>query len=292
MIARSLVIGATGYVGGALKKGLSEAKIGVTSTSRRPGMHELVTNGFDLDQLLGREHFDQIVLLPQLTSEGSDWLVDRVDGARWIVFSSAQLYSTISAPGTELALAREAAALARGATVLRPTMIFGGGGDANISRIVLAQRRLRVAIQIGNGIQLVQPLHVADLVALVIRHCQRPRSGLFDVGGDEQIPTRELLEMVKDIVGLRMPVLSVSPTLLRVASRLGFPGLRADQILRLMEDKVVVITDICDTFGWRPEPLARRMEQAVWSVIGCPMTGHRLPEESTLSKGRSQILSS
>lgn len=266
MNGRSLVIGANGYVGSALMDLLPGAGLGVTGTSRRPGAHELVANGSDLDRLLAREHFDQIVVTAQLTGTGVDWLIDRVDGPRWVVLSSAQLYSRFPAPGTEFALAREETALARGATVFRPTMIFGRGGDTNISRMVRAQRRWRIAIQVGDGAQQVQPLHVDDLAALVTQHGQQPAAGLFDVGGPDAIPTSELVEMVKDLLGLRLPSLQVPPAMLSVASRFRVPGLRPDQLQRLAEDKTVDITATCATFDWTPEPLAHRLEQAVWEV--------------------------
>jgi nucleoside-diphosphate-sugar epimerase len=229
-------------------------------------LDELVANGSDLDRLLAREHFDQIVLTAQLTAQGVDWLIDRVDGRRWVVLSSAQLYSQIPAPGTEFALAREETALARGATVFRPTMIFGRGGDTNVSRMVRAQRRWRIAIQIGDGAQRVQPLHVADLIALVAQHHAQPVGGRFDVGGPEEIPTRELVEMVKNLLGSRLPVLHIPPACLRIASRFRLPGLRSDQVRRLEEDKTVDITATCATFNWTPEALAHRIEQAVWEV--------------------------
>ncbi len=268
MTRRSLVIGANGYVGSALMDLLSATGLEVTGTSRRPGADVLVATGSDLDRLLAREHFDQIVLTAQLTGPGVDWLIDRVDGPRWVVLSSAQLYSRVPAPGTEFALAREETALARGATVLRSTMIFGRGGDPNVSRIARAQQRWRIAIQVGDGAQQVQPLHVADLVALIAQHRQQPTAGLFDVGGPEALPTRELVEMVKELLGLRLPALQVPRAILSIASRFRLPGLRPDQLQRLAEDKTVDVTATCARFDWTPEPLAHRIEQAVWEVIG------------------------
>lgn len=266
--AQTLVIGASGYVGRALTELLPAAGTVVTGTSRRAGADRIIAEGSDLDRLLARCHFDQVVLTAQLTSPDMDWLLDRVDGPRWVVLSSAQLASRVPAPATEFALAREELALARGATVLRPTMIFGRGGDSNISRMVRAQRRWRVALQVGNGHQQVQPVHVADLVSLVARHCARPRAGLFGVGGDEPVPTRELLQMVKEVMALRLPVVRLSPSWLRLAWRVGIPGLRGDQLRRLEEDKTVDIIGTCAAFSWKPEPLGQRVEQAVWEVTG------------------------
>ncbi|MDQ3897239.1 MAG: hypothetical protein M3326_08385 [Actinomycetota bacterium] len=247
-----------------------EAGADVTGTSRREGADEVVADAADLDRLLAREHFDQVVLTAPLTAPAVDWLVDRVDGSRWVVLSSAQLSSRVPSPGTQFALAREETALVRGATVFRPTMIFGRGADANVSRIVRLQQRWRIAVQVGDGSELVQPVHVADLVALLRRHLSAPKPGLFSVGGDERIPTRELVEMVKELTAVRLPVVVLPRALVRAAARTGVPGLRRDQLLRLEEDKTVDITGTCDAFAWRPEPLAQRVQQAVCEVINRP----------------------
>ena len=43
-------------------------------------------------------------------------------------------------------------------------------------------------------------------------------------------------------------------------------GLRPDQVLRLIEDKIVDDTLTRAAFGWEPKPLAHRLEQAVREV--------------------------
>jgi nucleoside-diphosphate-sugar epimerase len=266
----TLVIGATGYVGRTIVDLYREGGAEVTGTSRRGGTFDPIADGVDLDRLLERKNFDQVVLTPQLTAPGVDWLIDRVDGPRWVVLSSAQLASTTPAPGTSLALAREETALARGATVLRPTMIFGRAGDANVSRMIRMQQRWRVTIQIGDGCQLVQPLHVDDLVALLMDHRRQARPGVFGVGGNDRVPIRELVDMVRDLLALRLPVVRVPRQILHLVARLGMPGVRPDQVRRLQENKIVDTAATCETFGWDPKPLAQRLEQAVWEVTRNP----------------------
>jgi hypothetical protein len=72
--------------------------------------------------------------------------------------------------------------------------------------------------------------------------------------------------MVREVLGVRLPVVSVSPSWLHLAARARAPGLRPDQLLRLEEDKIVDIAETCVTFGWQPFPLAQRIEQAVGEV--------------------------
>ncbi len=226
----------------------------------------MVRSSMDLDALLARRTFEQIVHLPQLTSPNGD-ILDLVDGPRWLVFSSAQVTSAVPAPGTDRALAREEAALRRGAAVLRPTMIFGRGGDANVSRLIRVFRRYRVPFVVGDGGQLLQPVHVDDMADLVASHRRRPTTGLFNVGGGSRLTARELAAALRTTLGLRLPVVSVPGAWVSIAAGLRLGGLREDQLRRLGEDKVVDIGLTCEAFSWRPHVLADRIAQAVAEVL-------------------------
>lgn len=269
---RVLIIGAGGYVGKNLVAQLSDhgsRSVQVTamvrpSSSTLPGAVP-VSDASAFDRLIDDGGFDQIVCLAQLTRPDVDWLVDRIDGSRWLLFSSAQLLSSTPAPQTEVALARQQAALARGAVILSPTMIFGRGGDANVSRFARLMRSSRVPFYPGDGRQLVQPVHVDDVIALVRCHLlEGAPSGIYPVGGAEAVPVAELVGSLAEILGVRMPPLSIPSKLLRGGGVLGpLVGLRSDQVLRMIEDKTVDDTLTRATFGWEPRPLAHRLEQAV-----------------------------
>ena len=228
----------------------------------------VVTNAAALDDLLNVTEFDQIVCLPQLTNDGVDFLLDRIDGPRWIVFSSAQLDSAVRAPGLDAALARERLAIHRGAVVIRPTMIFGRGGDQNISRLVRSTALMRVPVLIDGGRHLVQPVHVDDVVSLVALHRESPvPAGLYPVGGAEVLPARELLIMIAELLGVRFPAVNVPGSALRIAAIAApLAGLRRDQLLRISEDKTVDTALTTSRFGWEAAPLAHRLEQAVTEV--------------------------
>lgn len=264
-----LVIGGAGYVGRAVAAALRAGGVEVMTTSRTAGRADVtVASGADLDALLAERAFAQVVHLPQLTSIDGGELLDRVDGPRWLVFSSAQLDSSVPPPGDDLARAHEVHALARGAAVLRPTMIFGRGGDVNVSRLIRLLRRYRVPVVVGDGSQLVQPVHVDDVSSLVTAHGRRPVAGLFPVGGDEQLPVGELVDRLRRSLGLRVGPVRIRSRWLRTIARLPLPGLRPDQVLRLLEDKVVDTSATRDGFGWAPLPLAQRLDEAIEAVVG------------------------
>lgn len=260
----TLIIG-TGFVGSVLPAWLRRREIEVTQCSRKPGHGDLlVRDGAALDALIASRGFDQIVLLGQLTGPSIDWALERIDGPRWLIMSSQQLVSRVPSPGTTVALAREALALARGACVLRPTMIFGRGGDVNITRLISAMRRWRVAIVPGSGSEMVQPLHVDDLSDLIVQHALQPTAGLYSVGGAEALPLRELVATLAELLGLRLPLVEVPDRVVDLASKLApLIGLRQDQFKRLSEAKVASNGPVSEAFDWIPEVLGLRLEQAV-----------------------------
>ena len=198
----TLILG-TGFVGSVLAEWLRSRGIEVTQSSRTGGKGDVtVSDGAALDALVVSGDFDQIVALGQLTGPDIDWVLERVDGPRWLIMSSQQVISAVPAPGTTMALAREELVLARGGCVLRPTMIFGSGGDVNVTRLIATMQRWRVPIVPGSGSQMVQPLHVDDLSGLVTRCiiCDH-QGGLYAVGGAEgRAASRRLVATLAELL--------------------------------------------------------------------------------------------
>ncbi len=266
---RTLIVG-TGFVGSVLSEWLHSRGIEVTQSSRiRSRGDVIVSNGAALDALIASCEFDQVVVLGQLTGPNIDWVLERIDGPRWLIMSSQQVASIVPAPGTKVALAREALALGRGACVLRPTMIFGRGRDLNITRLISAMRRWRVPIVPGSGTQLVQPLHVDDLCQVILRHRVDIQGGLYAVGGAEALPLRELVGTLAELLGLHLPVIEVPNRVVDLAARLASRNwLRPDQIKRLGEPRLADNGPVAAAFSWSPEPLGLRLEQAALGPHG------------------------
>lgn len=266
--AGSQLILGTGFVGSVLSEWSRIREIHVVQSSRADGWRGVrVRDGAALDALLSTKEFIQIVVLGQLTGSDIDWVIERIDGPRWLIMSSQQVISSVPAPGAAAALAREELALAKGACVLRPTMIFGRGRDLNITRLIATMRRWRVPFVPGSGDQVVQPLHVDDLCALVARHRLQTSGGLYAVGGAEALTLRELVGTLAELLGLRVPVVEVPQRAIELAARLApVLRLRSDQLRRLSESKLADNGPVSEAFHWNPEPLGLRIEQAVFDV--------------------------
>jgi hypothetical protein len=107
----------------------------------------------------------------------------------------------------------------------------------------------------------IQPLHVDDLLDLVDAVRSRPRSGRFEAGGAEAIVATELLDTIAAIVGTRRLYLRAGGQSVQrmIGALLG--------IRRFAASDTADLTGVSETFGWLPEPLGVRLEQAVREVV-------------------------
>jgi nucleoside-diphosphate-sugar epimerase len=137
-------------------------------------------------------------------------------------------------------------------------------------------RRWRVPVVPGVGNQLIQPLHIDDLIELIACHAKALVGGLYPVGGAEALPLGELVATLAQILGLRCPVVALPERALRLAAKVvPLVGIRSDQVRRLTEAKVVDLARTMATFEWQPAPLGIRLEQAVVDAVAVDGRGQR-----------------
>ncbi|MCH8478230.1 MAG: hypothetical protein LAT56_09825 [Wenzhouxiangella sp.] len=155
----------------------------------------------------------------------------------------------------EYACARRDIAL----TLLKPTMIYGGGKDRNVSRIGGLVARLGAVPYCGRGLR--QPVHADDLAKLIV-HCLklgRLGAGKYLLGGGETLSYPELLRRIASARGrrlrlIRLPAFLVRP-LLRVAHGLGhLTDIRPAMIDRQAMDLVVDDQPARERLDWHPRP--------------------------------------
>jgi uncharacterized protein YbjT (DUF2867 family) len=148
-------------------------------------------------------------------------------------------------------------------TILRPTMIYGAAGDRNLSRLLRMLTLVRVLPVPGGGKHLQQPVHVADLAGAVLAAVERRATAgtCYDVAGPEPIRFADLLRTAARVVGSRTLFVPV-PLAPVVAAARGYelfsarPRIRAEQLLRLAEDKAFVIDAAARELGYAPRSFA------------------------------------
>ncbi|HEX3921219.1 MAG TPA: NAD(P)H-binding protein [Streptosporangiaceae bacterium] len=187
-------------------------------------------------------------------------------GIKRAVFVSTTAVTTALHPPTkQVRLAAEEEIRRSGLdwTILRPTMIYGDADDRNLSRLLRLLTKTPVLPVPGRGSGLHQPVHVADAAAAVLAAVQRPAAvgSLYNVAGPEPLPFGELLRACARAVrsGTRFLTVPLAPlvTLARGYERISRqPRLRAEQLLRLGEDKAFAIDDAVRDLGYAPRPFA------------------------------------
>ena len=154
-------------------------------------------------------------------------------------------------------------------TILRPTMIYGSSRDRNICRLIRYIRRWPVIPVAGNGRSLQQPVYVDDVARAVAQCLSRDNTigEAYDLSGATALSFDEMVDMISGLLGRRvrkvhLPVAPVA-ALLHACERLSIRlPIRAEQILRLNEDKTFDHSRATADFGFDPVPFAEgiRME--------------------------------
>ncbi len=180
---------------------------------------------------------------------------------RAIFVSTTAIFTTLSASSKAVRQAAEADIVASNLswTIIRPTMIYGTPGDRNMARLLKLVQRRSVVVVPGGGRGLQQPVHVDDVAMAITLAAERPATtgAAYDVAGPEALPLDTIVAAAAEALGRRPCVVHVplGPTTAmvrayeRVARR---PRLRAEQLVRLAEDKVFDIGPARRDLDFRP----------------------------------------
>ncbi|MEO0872811.1 MAG: hypothetical protein AAFY19_12760 [Pseudomonadota bacterium] len=255
---RVLVVGAGRTLGARIALGLAGQGHDVIAT-RRSGKDwdaELSAVGCqlemldlaDLDALQGlAQGADRAVITPILSvSAPAIAALADADISHGVAFSSHNVTVVGDDPVYDTLRRAEAEvrATAPGWTILRPTMIYGGG-DQNLSKLMGWLAKSPIVPFPGSGRALQQPIHVEDLAEIAANLASSDASpmGPLSVGGPDTLSYRELVDLAKAAIGSRalvigcpVPILSAIARLARlVGVDLASPG----QLARIDKDKNV-----------------------------------------------------
>lgn len=106
--------------------------------------------------------------------------------------------------------------------IVRPTLTYGPG-DILINNLAWAFRRLPVYGLPGLGRYIVQPVHVDDVARICAEAAAMDPGQTIDAAGPDILRYRDLVSMVREVIGSRSIVVPMPPALVLVAARvLGF----------------------------------------------------------------------
>lgn len=107
-------------------------------------------------------------------------------------------------------------------TIVQPSVVFGPRGAS--ARLFLRLASLPVVPLVGRGDQRLQPVHVDDLVELVVNLAERRLAVRRTVAavGSEAVTVREMLKIYRESLGLgKAPMLPMPVALMRFVARVG-----------------------------------------------------------------------
>jgi len=149
------------------------------------------------------------------------------------------------------------------ATVLRPTLVYGAGRDATLTRIAGLARRLHGFALPSDADGRRQPVHVDDLAdaAIACLDATATHGHAYALPGGETLPYREMVARVLAALPSRPRLWTLPPSLFRAllapARLLGVAaGFNDAALARMRDDLVFDDTPARRDFGYAPRPFA------------------------------------
>lgn len=270
----ALVFGASGQVGRALLARLQGADWRITALSRddrgdEPGLH------------WARGEFARLPPLPRVVDAVfscgpldlfSHWYAGAsVETGRIVVFGSTSAEVKVDSPDAherdlagrlrraEARVLDAAQARGAGATLLRPTLVYGAGRDLTLSRIAALARRWGRFVLPRRADGLRQPVHVHDLAAAAFQAGAAPAAagGTYALPGGETLPYREMVARVLATLRPPPPLIEVPgpvfAAMLKAAQSRGIArGLGDAAVARMRSDLVFDAGPAQRDFGYAP----------------------------------------
>lgn len=157
-------------------------------------------------------------------------------------------------------------------TIIRPTMIYGTPKDRNMWRLVKYLKRLPILPILGSGTYLQQPVYVKDLASVIVSAYENTVSikKAYNISGAAALTYNDVIDVTgkalgKRVVKLHIPM-KLSYNLLKLYEKISKnPKLKAEQVLRLNENKDFSHEDAKQDLGYNPlsfeDGIKREIEQ-------------------------------
>jgi uncharacterized protein YbjT (DUF2867 family) len=144
------------------------------------------------------------------------------------------------------------------ATVFRPSVIFGAGNSFLPQVRAVARRRPLIPI-IGDGMRLLQPIWVGDVVSCFVGALDDSSTAgrAYELGGPESYGFEQLVDLVAEAeeihtLKVHLPVWLMRPVVGVMGRAFSSFPITPDQLKMLLEDSVCDIAEMRDTFGIEP----------------------------------------
>jgi nucleoside-diphosphate-sugar epimerase len=180
---------------------------------------------------------------------------------RAIFVSTTAIFTQLNARSKKIRIAAETAIETSGLkyTILRPTMIYGSRRDRNMWRLIRFMRYSPIVPVFGNGNYLQQPIYVDDVAQAILSClCKDQTIGKsYNIAGKYPLTYNQVIntiatQMNKSVLKIHIPYSPVVH-MLNFFERLHIPfPIKAEQVLRLNENKNFSYEEAAKEFGFRP----------------------------------------
>jgi len=267
-----LVTGATGHTGSYLVRRLVESGRQVRCLVRTPEHDrylpqsgvEIVRGDFDRPETIraSLDHADVLVNVAHIRFAHALIPLCKMAGVRRALFmSSTRRYTRYPCRSATEVIEGEEAVRKSGLdyTILRPSMIYGGPRDNNMTKLVAQVKTRRIFPLFGNGKNLIQPVFVLDLVEAMIHCLEHPDTigREYILAGPEPMSYRQCLDIIATQLNKKPLFIPVPLSLCMFAAKMyekttKKPRITAEQVQRFGEDKAFDIEPAKREIGFTP----------------------------------------
>lgn len=147
-----------------------------------------------------------------------------------------------------------------GWAIVRPSLVIGHGGQSSALFTTLAA--LPVTPDLGGADGLVQPIHVDDLVEILVRllRAPLPLAARIDAVGPEPMTTAALVTILRGWFGLADAIrVTVPRWLIAGVARLGIGPVTREGMAMLAAGNTAAVEPLIAMTGFRPAPIAQAL---------------------------------
>lgn len=170
---------------------------------------------------------------------------------------AASAYHRSKAAADDHLAAMEAAI---GWAIVRPSLVIGHGGQSSALFTTLAA--LPVTPDLGRADGMVQPIHVDDLVEILVRllRAPLPLAARIDAVGPTPMTTATLVTILRGWLGLRDAIrMTVPQWLIAGVARLGNGPVTREGMAMLAAGNTASVEPLVAMTGYRPAPIAQAL---------------------------------
>jgi nucleoside-diphosphate-sugar epimerase len=201
--------------------------------------------------------------------------------SRAVFVSTTAIFTQLNAKSKQIRLAAENAIETSGLkyTILRPTMIYGSPRDRNMWRLIRFMHYSPIIPVFGDGNYQQQPIYVGDVAqAIVSCLCNDQTVGKsYNIAGKYPLTYNQVIDTIarqmnRHVWKIHIPSAPVV-SLLKFLERLRIPSLiKAEQVLRLNENKNFSYEEAAKDFGFRP----LSFEEGIWLELEQVVAGKQV----------------